>query len=209
MKELNLKLNQKGQLTLDFLFGCVLILGVSILLAALTFALTLTEVVQYVSFAGARAYFAADYSPVEQGQAANAKVAALLSSLPFLMGAEKNKWIVLTQRGADNFGASYRDADIHANPTHSQFTGYQIKFNLPIVNLKLPLLGDVLTPPGNAQGFSATVSSFLMREPTFTECQAYNNMIYQALTALDSGYSIATQYGTPAANFVAINDNGC
>lgn len=203
--------NQKGQITLDFLFGCVLIMGVSAILGALTFALTLTEVLQYVSFSAARNYFAGDVSPDLQTQAAQNKAASLLKSLPFLQGATSAGWITIGKQGADNYsdiGNGYEPslgvpADGSQAVRRDQFTGYQISFTLPILNIQLPLLGQVMTPP-DGDSFKGTVSSFLMREPSTNECIQYNKQIYNLIQSHYSGGSAGGGSG-----FVAIIDNGC
>ncbi len=204
-------LNQKGQLTLDFLFAIVLILGISTLLSALTFALTFTEIIQYVSYAGARSYLAGDTIPNNQIKAAEDKVTGLLKALPFI-GAKD--WVQVTNRKADNFKSNYdgQGVDVFRN----QFTGYRIDFKLPILGLKIPLLGPAITPPGGGQTgaqpeeFKATVSSYLMREPTTDECMRYNNNILKALVNLNGAYGSAlSNVSNGPENFVAINDNGC
>src|SRR6185369_17627606 len=97
------KLNEKGQLTLDFLFAVMLICGVCALLGALTFTLTLTEVVQYVTFSAARTYLAADMAPSDQSKEGNLKGTTLLQKLPFLTGAVVSGWIKVQPRGAQDY----------------------------------------------------------------------------------------------------------
>jgi hypothetical protein len=211
--------NERGQITLDFLFATVLILSVAVLLGAMCFALTLTEIVQYVSFSTARAFYAGEVDPGTQQQRAAQKAHQLLKNLPFLAGAEANDWIIIDGGTAnvDNFGVNGNGyagaigvpADNDPNPlvatNRDQFTGAQITFSVPILEAKIPLFG-ALTSDNGPKKFK--VSSFLMREPTTSECIQYMNGIYQALLR-NSG-----KMGTPgisdgAQSFVAITDNGC
>ncbi len=202
------RLNQKGQLTIDFLFAIVLVIGISTLLTALTFALTFTEILQYVSFAGSRSYLAADLTPDGQLKAANTKVSELLGALPFVNAKD---WVEVSTKKAGNFGQDYKNRGVDI--TRNQFIGYRIDFKLPILGINLPLLGDSITPPnGGTQdsNFRATVSSYLMREPTASECQRFNNNVFRALLRLRGEYGAAmTNASNGPEEFSAINDNGC
>ena len=48
--------NQRGFITIDFLFSLVLVLGFSALLFIMTFTLLVAEVTQYITYAAARNY---------------------------------------------------------------------------------------------------------------------------------------------------------
>jgi hypothetical protein len=215
----------KGQVTIDFLFASVLVLSVATLLMALTIALSLSEVLQYVSFSAARSYFAADENENDQVIAAEIKAHLLLTNgLPFLRGALNNGWIKITggpvgpdnpraknyNSYAQNLGVPSQSvgSPVGGPSSHSQFTGYQIKFEIPILGLKLPLLGQAVTPPDGQSGFQATVSSMLMREPTHSECVNYTNKSYDTILRRNPAFGEATSHST-LKNFVAINDNGC
>ena len=96
------------------------------------------------------------------------------------------------QTGADDFSTSYYTTlGAPADPTagRNQFQGYHYHLKRPSCN-STPLLGNVVQPP-DENGFQARVTSFLMREPTTTECQTYNQQAYQVLMSLGSGYSQA------------------
>ncbi len=200
-------LNQSGQLTLEFMLACVLIVTVSTLLGILTFTLSLTEVLQYVTFASARSYLAADLTLDEQVKAGQAKGDLLVKNLPFLAGAQQSGWISIPQNSSKvmslDAGRTYAD-NIGADTLHhNQFEGFQIQFVVPILNVKLPFLNSAIQPPNGAQDFKATLSSFLTREPAFDECQRYLN----AATATILGkYSNCTACATAPT---LIMDNGC
>ncbi|MCC6278196.1 MAG: hypothetical protein IT289_09810 [Oligoflexia bacterium] len=198
------RLNENGQLTIDFLFSFILVMTVSVLLSALAYGLTLVEIVQYISFSGARVYFAAELTPNEQTQAAKAKVDQLLESTPFISRARRAGWIEIASNGHGAGKLSnYRD-QIGASSDRDSFIGYQIVFNLPIMGLELPFFGAALQPPQGSPGFQTRVSSFLLREPTFQECQAVMRGAYSALIQKDPSI-----YGRGAGTPVLILDNGC
>jgi hypothetical protein len=202
------RLNESGQLTLDFLFAAVLILGVSTLLGALTIVLTLTEILQYVSFSGARSYMAGNLTEELQQNAAKTKADFLVKKLPFLSGAQANDWLKIQRREAGNY-EGYRQA-LDVNERRSQFVGYQIEFSLPLLGLKLPLLGPALD--AEQGGIRARVSSFLMREPSTEECLNFQRKVYQALIRRSPDFQRATS--SPGVRvspdgFLPIVDNGC
>ena len=210
----------KGQVTIDFLFASVLILSVTTLLMALTIALSLSEVLQYVSFSAARCYFAAAEKEEDQANAAEIKAHTLLTNgLPFLRGALSNGWIKISGGAinpnnprAKNYNDYAQTLGVSSQSVNgsnrSQFIGYQIKFEIPILGLKLPLLGPAISPPEGKSGFEATVSSMLMREPTHSECTTYTNKSYDTIINKNSAFGRA-KMNTTLTNFVAINDNGC
>lgn len=201
------KLNEKGQLTLEFMLACILIVTVSTLLGILTFTLTITEVLQYVTYAGARSYLAGDLNIDAQTDAGNKKAQELLTTLPFLYGIVQNGWVTIPK--ATNKIMSLQSGTEYANglnvdtKRHDQFEGYQLQFTVPMLNVNLPFLSTAIAPPDGGQDFKATLSSFLTREPNFDECSQYLGAAYQDLLKL--GYS------TPGAqsNPTVIIDNGC
>lgn len=194
-------MNQSGQTTLDFLFASVLILGTTALIGALSMALTLSEVVQYLTFSASRSYFAGDKTKTQQVEAADKQVAQL-KKLPFLTAAISNEWVVLKPRGAKDYSSYAQSKGANLND-RNQFNGYQVELELPLLKIKIPLLGNI-TSQGDSNDVTLTVSSFLMREPTFDECVDFNNQAFQVLMKRNSNYQSAK-----GVNFTAINDNGC
>jgi hypothetical protein len=197
--------NQRGSLTLGFIYAVVLVLGIGTMIATLAVTLTLTEALQYVAFAGSRAYFASDITRDQQELAAEKKVTHLLSTLPFLSNALRNGWIKVTRRAARNYD-DYRES-IGASADRSMFVGYQLQFEVPMLKMRLPIASSVVEPPGGGS-FRSTVSSFLMREPTMVECQKYSTTVYDALLRLNTDYQKATR-SPGVRGFTAVNDNGC
>ncbi len=195
-----------GQLTLEFMLGLILIVAVSTLLGVLTFTLTLTEALQYVTFSGARAYFAADADPDIQAAVGNKKAQTLLTTLPFLGSAQQAGWIKVPKQTATsgNYTQSYAQP-LGVDPTHNQFVGgFQLKFTVPMLNVQIPFLSSAITPPEGSQDFGATLSSFLTREPAFSECQNYMDNAFDTLKSL-GGYSSLQGI----TNAVVMFDNGC
>ncbi|MBK9293491.1 MAG: hypothetical protein IPM57_03465 [Oligoflexia bacterium] len=204
--KVNFKKSESGQMTLGFLFATVLLIGTAMLISALTMAFTFTEVIQYISFSGSRAYLSADVDVQTQQQAAQAQVLNLLKKLPFISGARENGWILVQPQGANDY-KNYATAR-GANPDpRNQFLGYQLIVALPLLTFKIPLLSAAVTPPADEENVTVTISSFLGREPTQQECEAFNNGAYQALLQKPA-YQQATGR-VSAESYEAVNDNGC
>src|ERR1700761_6449685 len=72
--------NQNGQMTIDFIFGLVLMAGFAAVLFALSFTLSVSEIAQYVTFAAARNYYAGNLTLNDQVTAGKAKYASLLGN---------------------------------------------------------------------------------------------------------------------------------
>jgi hypothetical protein len=87
---------------------------------------------------------------------------------------------------------------------HNQFQGFQLNLTVPIMNVQIPFLKDIVQPPNGAQAFGATLSSFLTREPTFTECRDY---LTQAYTVILKNFPAVQSKA--ATSYTVIMDNGC
>ena len=195
-------MGNSGQATLDFLFATVLVTGTAALICALTMALTLIEVAQYVSFSGARSYMAADKNISMQRQAADQQIESL-KKLPFLSASTSNGWIVIKPRGAKDY-SDYAQSKGVTLDHRNQFTGYQMEVALPLLKIKIPLMGNIMSSSDD-EDVTVTISSFLMRDPTFDECVSFNNQVWQALVNRSGNY----QKAQGASFTAAVNDNGC
>ncbi len=198
--------SESGQLTLDFLFACVLIMSTAGLVSVLCIGLTLAEVVQYVTFSGSRSYFAGDTTVANQVQAAGGQAQSLINNLPFLNGAIKNNWINVNITGAQDYKtyALSKGADDTQFPDKFQFVGYQIIVKFRLLTFKFPLFGDMVQSP-TGEPVQATVGSYIMREPATEECTTLMNAVYGIL--LSKGYSGGGI--TAGGGFAPTVDNGC
>lgn len=198
--------SESGQLTLDFLFATVLVLGTAALVSALCIGLTLAEVLQYVAFSGSRAYLASDHNEREQVQAADQQVRTLLGNLSFLNGAIKSNWISVQLGGAGNYQnyAENKGASSQSFPDKFQFIGYQLTVKFSLLTFKFPIFGELVQPPSGAESIKGTLGSYMMREPTSFECRA---LMKQAYRVILSKYTQSPQ--DSAASYAEMVDNGC
>ncbi len=192
MQKAHLLNSQKGLLTLDFLFASVMIFAFSAILFSFAMTLSVVEVVQYVSYAAARNYNLGHLDEDRQKERARQKFNQLISN-PAIVPMLNNGWFTVGEVQIDDFNDEYQP-----NPDSDNFVGVRIPFSAPILYKRIPMLG---TTGSDQDSFRTNIQSFLAREPSFRECQAFMSQRAQQMAAL--GFSFDT-------NAVAIiMDNGC
>lgn len=202
--------NSRGMISADFIFSLTLCAGLCLVLFALTFTLSMSEVAQYIAFSTARAHAAAHTTPDKQMQMGLDKFNELLSK-PVLKdlfaGADGNSWFVLgpkpiIRNGLDgsNFSNEYP-----VSTNEVPLTGVRIQFKPKLLNMKIAFLGSTSENPD--EGFSAYVTSFIFREPTQDECWTQVKARNTAILSLSSSYS--TIGASTTNKYIPMEDNGC
>lgn len=193
MRNKNLLKDQRGFLTLDFIFAAVLVFIFSAILFSFAITLSVVEVVQYISYATARNYSLAHTNEAEQ-RARGLEKFQQLSTDPRLRPLFEAGWFSIRDVQIRDFNSEYPN---RSNDDANNFYGARIPFSAPILYKRVPLLGTTASDP---EGFQANISSFLSREPTHQECRDFTTQRMQGLENL--GYS----GGQGAAIMM---DNGC
>lgn len=194
-KQATLLKNNRGILTLDFLFASLIVFGFSAILFSFAFTLSVAEVVQYVSFASARNYSLAHKNEEKQKERAQLKFNQLVGH-PSIKPLFNNGWFEIFPAQIRDFNEEYG-----ALGGDSQtFVGVRIPLSAPILYKRIPALGTTGSDP---DGFRANVQSFLSREPSFSECESF---IQQRARRLQS---LATQVSFDSSQAAVIMDNGC
>jgi len=188
--------NQKGFLTLDFIFASTIFYVFASVLFSFAITFSVVEVFQYISFSSARSYSLADTDIAEQEARARAKYQSLAFH-PTMRPLLENNWFAVEDVQIGNF--SNRGSEDDNTSDANTFHGVIIPFNAPILYKRVPLLGSTASNP---DGFLADIQSFLGREPTQDEClifneDRYNNFIQQTYPASD------------ADSYLNMADNGC
>jgi hypothetical protein len=189
--------NNKGILTIDFLFAFILVFGLVGIFFAMSLTLSVVEVVQYMTFASARNYFAAHLNEEMQRQQADSKFASLKEH-PTFKPLFTNGWFILSNYETRSFAEDYPTTP----PQYSTFWGSAVNFEAKMLDIKIPMFGSTSKKEGKS-GFSTRISSFLAREPNSDECMSF---VKQRFTLLTS------KFGAGSANasaYVPIDDNGC
>jgi hypothetical protein len=199
-----MKRNERGFITVEFLFAIVIAFGMSAIVFALTFTLSTVEVGQYIVFSTARAHAAANFDKAAQADAAKAKYSALLSDKG-LASLFSNGWFTLSkvsdleirQGDGDNFNKDY-DSD-----SRGDLQGVRTTFTAKILELRLPLIGAITPDNGS---FSAKLTGILIREPTQQECEQYMDQRAQELWNIGEGRFQTYRKGEVPTPW---EDNGC
>ena len=209
MKATQVLRNERGILTLDFIFAMTLGMGFAMVFFALTLTLSLVEVTQYLSFAVARTSWAAHETRSLQIDIGNKKYAELRER-PVFKTIFGRGWFRLPAQ--PNYGDPQNgfNAEYETNPAedNATFIGVRLRIEARILDITIPILGSSKTQ--SETGF-ANVQTFLGREVTTTECrEQFNKQRWTNIRALSGAYAGPYAQGVDPAQFVRIiTDNGC
>ncbi len=195
--------NQRGILTLDFIFAMMLGMSFTMVFFALTLTLSLVEVTQYISFSVARAALGAQETRSLQVQLGNRKYNELRER-PIFRAIFGRGWFRLPVQPdyGDPVAGFNTEYNVDPNDDNSTFYGARIRIEARILDITIPLLGSSKTNPET--GF-ANVQTFLGREVTTEECrESFNRARWTAIQNLHSSYA-----GARNPLPVLITDNGC
>lgn len=203
-------LDSRGMMSADFLFALVLCVGLTTVLFALNFTLSMAEVAQYIAFSSARAHAAGHINQQAQEDLAKIKYNALTNHpvLRNLLGSNGNGWFQLSSfevRGAGPSGNVFDDYP--ADQDRVPQVGVRFQFSSKLLAIKIPFLGSTSEDDQGA-GFSTKVTGLLIREPTQEEC--WNLQVkrrYDAIINLDPRFGTLGNSGK--SKYIPMEDNGC
>ena len=201
--------NERGLITVDFLFSIVLVMGLFALMFVVTFTLSVASVTQYITFAAAR-----NYSPAHIDQESQAR-----------MGSEK--YLELTNH--DVFKPLYRNGWFRVDDEpnigdHTQiipefqgatggvnkFWGVGTSFTAMVLDFKIPFFGSTAPDSdGSGEGFKTYMASYLGREPTTEECLRFTAARWDAIRKLAVSDGAGYSSGTSSSGYYPQTDDGC
>jgi len=191
--------NQRGILTLDFIFAILMMFTFAAILFGFSMTFTAVEVAQYATFSSARAYFAAGKNSDEQKKAAEEKFKELIRDKNSTLGIMfRNGWFELGDPQIDDFSSEF---STDPNKDSDTFVGVRSAFKANILNMKMSVFGST-----TEDEYTANISSYLMREPTEEECFEFVNTRFQVIQQLKSGFGAS--YVDPN-QYAIIADDGC
>lgn len=190
--------NQKGILTIDFIFSFGMVMGLFQVFYVLTYTLMVAHLTQYITFASGRLYNAGHIDENSQRALAERKFEELT-----LDSAVANFF-----RGpfaVSNFEArEFTEYDTPA-PYRQKYIGVKVRFQSNVLDFSVPFLGRTNTElEGNA--FQANMASYLYREPTADECFRFMEERAEAILNLDGKYGSLNVTPDQVGVFA---DNGC
>ncbi|MCB9073707.1 MAG: hypothetical protein H6623_08795 [Bdellovibrionaceae bacterium] len=192
--------NERGILTLDFIFAMLMMFCFSAIIFAFTITFSAVEIAQYATYASARAFFAARKTSDEQEKAGKDKFTALVLNPKAQLGTFfRNGWFTLTPVQIKDFSDEYSN---DANNDSDTFVGARTTLVAKLLKMKFPLLGTTTD-----EDLSARINSYLSREPTEEECQTFTEQRMQAIQQLQPG---AYDNGLVLpGSYIVMMDDGC
>jgi hypothetical protein len=200
-----LAVQQRGMITMDFIFAMVLILGLSGLLFVVAFSLSMASVTQYITFAAARNFMAAHQDIGAQTDRATQKYKELVEH-PVLKTLFTNGWYTLSEEPTVGDHVDQAEGFQEAAATSfNKFWGVSTTFTAKVLAFNIPFFGSTVPDgDGSGDGFTALMGSYLGREPTSQECLAFNAARWTRIRSF-----AGTGAGVPAGQYFPMSDDGC
>lgn len=193
--------NERGVLSIDFLFAMMFAFGFAMILFAISITLAGVEISQYVTYSVSRAYNGAHMSRAAQEQNARAKFAEMMAKGTF-RDFYALRWITLQEPVLGDFTSDYPGASDDSD----LFVGARIRMDARVLNLNLPFIGKTIDNPETGR---AILNSYLLREPSVQECtEEFNRQRWTFIKQLQAGGQQAYST-TPGNSYYLITDNGC
>lgn len=191
--------NNKGILTLDFIFAMLIMFAFSAILFAFSITFSAVEVAQYATFAASRAYFSANKNSDDQEAAGRNKFNELIVAERAPLGNFfKNGWFTLSPIEFKNYNEDY---NAETDSDQDTFVGARTTIVAKLLQLRVPLLGST-----TEEDLSAVIGSYLMREPTEEECSDFVRDRFSNILNLDSRFSSGP---IQQSAYAIIMDDGC
>ncbi len=195
----NILKNQKGILTLDFIFATIMMFTFSAILFRFAITFVVVEITQYATFSSARSYFAAHRDPDEQRRVGTEKFNKLIRDPNSVLGNFfRNDWFTVSDVQLDDFSGEFSQT---AGEDSDTFVGARVSLVAKVLSMNIPLLGSTTD-----DDLGTDVSSYLMREPTEQECQDFTRDRFKQIQSLKEGFSVG--YVRDDA-YLPIADDGC
>lgn len=181
--------NEKGIITISFLF--VLVICLMFLLSFFGLCLTLAtgSITQYITYSTARKLSLSDKSLDEQKSQATQQYQTLKSKFFNNTG----EWFDLPESPQLGMNEEYNDENYR-----KMFYGAYISFSSTLSNFKIPLLSDK-----EGGDLKTLIGSYLGREPSQQECEKFNEERLSKLCDLYGEISSCSSIVSVSA------DNGC
>lgn len=208
-------LNNKGSLTVDYLFAFFLVSGFCLVIMTFSATLSTVEIVQYMAFASARNYAAGHENESKQKEAALKKFAELKAN-PVIAPLLSGGWFnvpddsVIVDYNIPNKYPTFQD--YLEDESINLFHGVIVLFQAKILDFQVPFFGGTKKQDQNNadnSGFETHITAFLGREPTFDECNEFNHQRWEKIRSLSNRVGATPYSAAPGGFYTTINDNGC
>ena len=193
--------SSKGSLTIQFMFGFVLVMCFILIFLNITLTLVASEITQYITYAASRSLFLAHGDEAAQERSAREKYLELTNKphiKKFLGGGKVFE--IASDLGSDNLGVNTSFSVSSINQEPNLFYGVWTDFT--------PKMLDVEMPWGSVDEedafFKTVIGSYLGREPSHTECLEFFEKRWEFIKTLHNrpAYHLPSTWSTKS-------DNGC
>jgi len=188
--------NQKGVITIQFLIVLIIILFFIMSFLGLSLTLVKGSIVQYLTYSSARSLSLGNESLAAQTDYAKLKYASLREKLFSNKYQSSGEWFFVPAVPEIGFNENYTDRSLR-----KMFYGAFVSFISTRTNFKIPFLTD--QEDGELH---TTIGSYLGREVSEQECEAFNNQRMRHICAIYAprigGGACGNLQPTPS-------DNGC
>lgn len=209
-----MNLNQKGQLTAEFLFAIVIAFGLFSLFFAMTLTFSVIEVSQYIVYSTARTHAASNLNMQTQKQEALKKfdslknssaLGSLYSSNWYIFGPIADNMIRQGTTDGTYFSEFANTATGSDDQYKKVFVGVSVPLEAKIMTMKIPFISGT-TADDDTSVFKTNVNAMLLREISQEECQQqhWGDARKQALKGLKSGSNFYQE-----TKYFRMEDNGC
>jgi hypothetical protein len=206
--------NERGFITVDFIFSIVLVIGFTALLFIVTFTLSVASITQYITFAAARNYAVAHLDKDKQEERARAKYKELIGNSAFKPLYAGN-WFKVSSDSTINIGdqtkfiPGFQEAVSSDENQVNEFWGVGTTFVAKVLDFKIPFFGSTAPDSdGSGKGFQTYMGSYLGREPSADECIKFNAARWEAIRNLPvTAGTPYSQAGTQG--YYPMTDDGC
>ena len=168
LKKKHLLFSERGVLTVQFMFGMVLVLIFIFLFSLMSFTLAVASVTQYITYSSARQLFLGHKDIGAQKRAAADKYYNLIknSSVEKIFGGDL---FVITDPSRIQTNGMGINSKFSTSGTHNLFYGVWTKFHPKVLQVET-FWGDV---EGRPSEFETSVGSYLGEQPTQYEVQSW------------------------------------
>ena len=210
-------LNQKGSLALQFSIGFMLVMALIMVLFYLSLTLVVAELVQYSVYSSSRYLFLGDVNEDAQKTAAKERYITLLRSdsgifkTGFWGDSNSTKMFFIPEQITPSFNTNmpYEGLPPLISTPDSQFNpfyGVWINFVPNVLKFDSFWFGETTEEQPETK-FKTTIGSYLGREPSKTECEAFfanrKSEIFGFITSRPTGAPTISHFTAP------VSDNGC
>lgn len=209
----NLFVCQKGVLTIQFLFGFIIVSGFMVVFALLTLTLVVGEITQYITFSASRSLFLGHTDLEKQKEMAKAKYESLsVDKFKFfssLSGNSQDQWFKIAT--PDTVGVGLNNSFDVSSSDPNLFYGVWTSFQAKVLVMDLMFLGKTTEEEEDQAFLVNSIGSYMGREPSQEECIKFTEERWNEIRKIrrQHGPAISSGIERSPGVYESEPDNGC